>query len=211
MLINVKVRSKTITISVGDGSQNFRWLAMVITGRLKEYHVLRSTFEEDYGLVVSLKDNEGRLLNPVDPICDVLTNNATIYAELAESVPSDEYGNPLLSEWRIAAFVRSSHGIKWNNEMEAYREQQAKAKKVEDVQSNELVFVGSFTANEIDAAFDLDWRQMDWEWLGFSAVDDEVLDLKKILRANYGVICKVYSHYSGVAKGIIHVLVHTYN
>jgi hypothetical protein len=208
MLLNIHTKGKIVNISVGDGRQTFRWLALVITERFKEFRVLKNSFEEDCRLIISLKDSEGRLLNPLDPICEVLSNGADIFCDIVDSIPSDEFGNPIQSDWRIAAYVRNSNGIKWNREMEIWREQ-SKLSSDNDVQSSALVLVGSFTANDIDAAFDIDWRLMDWKWLGYSSSDKEVHELKNMLRSNYGPICKVFSHYCGPARGMyIYCMLH---
>ncbi|CAE7572554.1 unnamed protein product, partial [Symbiodinium microadriaticum] len=85
--------------------------------------------------------------------------------------------------------------------MEAYREMGRKGEDDdEDISSNSLLFVGNFTVRDINSAFDLDWQQMSWGWLGIEESDAEVREIKLVLRKNYGLICKIFSHYCGNAK-----------
>lgn len=198
MIVQVHVRSKTLQISIGNGNQTFKWLALVISGRLKHFHVLKHSFEDECRTVTALKDGDGRLLNPSDIICETVPNHAEIYADVTDKIESDEYGNPLLTDWMMASFTKSDHGLKWISEMDAWRNHTKEDE--EEPNQGSLLFVGKFTIDEIDSAFDLDWRIMNWKWLGFMPSDSEVHDIKILLKSNYSVICKIFSHYCGLGK-----------
>ena len=91
--------------------------------------------------------------------------------------------------------------------MEAYRELSKRGEDdAEEVTTDGLLFIGNFTIRDINSAFELDWQQMDWSWLGVSEGDVELRELKLVLRNNYGLVCKIFSHYCGNAKGVSHVV-----
>lgn len=202
MKVTVHVRSKAIDVSVGDGRQSFKWLAMVISSRLKQFRVLRSTFEDDCRVVLSISDTSGNLINPNDSICDICRNGDAVVAEVGDELPSDNFGNPVMTEWMVAAYVKSESGITWQMEMEAWRDRAhtaANPEKSEETKTT-LLYIGEFSDDEVTSAFELDWRQMDWAWFGLADSDIELRDLRELLRVNYALICKVFSHYCGVGK-----------
>jgi hypothetical protein len=201
MIILVDVKGKILSISLGSGNQSFKWLANVVSERIKSLGVLRKSFEEEQRTVICFKDSQGMEINPNDPICNVLSDKDTVYTELVESLPNDEFGNPILSEWMISAYVKSGNGIRWYTEMEAYRQQERKGDDEDDVRSSSLLFVGEFSARDIDTAFELDWQQMNWGWLGLGESDAEVRDMRSMLRSQYGLLCKIFSHYCGNGTG----------
>jgi hypothetical protein len=86
--------------------------------------------------------------------------------------------------------------------MDAFREMSRQgADDDEEISSSSLVFVGNFTVRDINSAFEVDWQQMTWDWLGVSETDAELREIKLVLRNNYGLVCKIFSHYCGTAKG----------
>lgn len=209
MKVIVNVRSKTIEISVGDGRQTFKWLALVVTSRLKQYKVLRSSFEEDCCVVLSISDMNGNLINPNDSICDICRNGGEVVAEVSDELPSDSFGNPIMTEWMVAAYVKSESGITWQMEMEAWRERAKTASSPEQHEEPKttLLYIGEFSDEEVSSAFELDWRQMDWAWFGLADSDVELRDLRELLRENYALICKIFSHFCGVGRGPSHVII----
>lgn len=200
MIIYVQVREKTIEISIGDGSQTIKWLASVVSQRLKTQGILRKSFEDEYRTVVNFKDESGEVLNPHDSICNVASDKDVLLAEVVDTLKIDEYGNTIFTPWMLAAYVKSEHGIRWYSEMEAYRRDEAKEDEEEETKSSSLVFVGELSGRDAERAFLMDWNQMDWSWLGFSESDVELRELKQLLKSKYGLLCRIFSHYCGVGR-----------
>lgn len=200
MIIFVQVREKTMEISLGNGNQTIKWLAAVVSQRLGTQGILRKSFEDEYRTVVNFKDESGEILNPNDSICNVASDKDTLLAEVVETLPSDEFGNPILSHWMLSAYVKSEHGIRWYSEMEAYRRDEEKESEEDESKSSSLLFVGELSGKDIERAFLMDWQQMNWNWLGFSESDLELRELKQFLKNKYGLISRIFSHYCGVGK-----------
>jgi hypothetical protein len=202
MRIFVQVREKTLDISLGSGTQTIKWLAAVVSHRLKTEGILRKSFEDEYRTVVNFKDESGDILNPNESICNLASDKDTLIAEVVETLASDEFGNPILTDWMLSAYIKSSHGIRWYSEMEAYRRGEEQEEDEDENKSSSLLFVGELSGRDVDKAFMMDWQQMDWNWLGFSESDLEVRELKVLLKNKYALICKIFSHYCGVGRGI---------
>lgn len=200
MIINVHVKDKVLEISLGDGDQTFRWLGLVVNARLKSSGILKKTFEEECRTVQGFTNEEGNTIDPTKRISSMVDDKANIYAQVTETLKSDEFGNPILTNWMISAYVHSDLGVQYYSAMEAYRERKQHDEDVEVVTSSSLLYVGDFSLEDITSAFELDWRQLNWEWLGISDSDFEYHDLKTILCQNYGLVCRIFSHYCGVGK-----------
>jgi hypothetical protein len=200
MIIIVQVKDKSLEISLGSGTQSLKWLANVVSQRLKTQGLLRKTFEEEFRTVINFKDESGETLNPNESICNLASDGDTLIAEVVESLPSDEFGNPILTDWMLSAYIKSSHGIRWYSEMDAYRRGEEKDEDEEENKSS-LLFVGEISGRDIERAFLMDWQQMDWNWLGLSESDLELREIKAFLKSKYGLICRIFSHYCGVGKG----------
>ena len=200
MIINVHVKDKVLPISLGAGEQSFRWLGMVVSSRLKTSGVLRSSFQEECRTVMGFKDKEGNVLDPTKLICNMVEDKESVFAQVTEALPSDEHGNPLLTNWMVSAYVHSDLGVQFYSAMEAYRERKQQEDEDEVVTSSSLLYVGDFSFDDINSAFELDWRQLNWNWLDISESDFEFHDLKAILSQNYGLVCRIFSHYCGMGK-----------
>jgi hypothetical protein len=202
MIIFVQVKDRSLEISLGSGTQSLKWLANVVSQRLKTQGILRKTFQEEFRTVINFKDEAGEILNPNESICNLASDKDTIIAEVVESLPSDEFGNPILTDWMLSAYIKSSHGIRWYSEMDAYRQGEAKDEDEDESKSSSLLFVGEISGRDIERAFLMDWQQMDWNWLGLSESDLELREIKAFLKSKYGLICRIFSHYCGVGKGV---------
>jgi len=199
MIINVHVKDKVLEISLGDGEQTFRWLGLVVNARLKSSGILKKSFEEECRTVLGFTNEEGNTIDPTKRIVNMVDDKANVYAEVTESLQSDEHGNPMLTNWMVSAYVHSDLGVQYYSAMEAYRQKQHED-DVEVVTSSSLLYVGDFTLEDINTAFELDWRQLNWSWLDISDSDFEYHDLKAILSQNYGLVCRIFSHYCGTGK-----------
>ena len=200
MIINVHVKDKVLEVSLGDGEQSFRWLGLVVNARLKSSGVLKKSFEEECRNVLGFTNAEGNVLDPTKRICDMVEDNESVFADVTDALQSDEYGNPMLTNWQVAAYVHSDLGVQYYSAMEAYRERKQQDDEVEVVTSSSLLYVGDFTFEDITSAFELDWRQLNWDWLDISEGDFEYHELKTVLSEHYGLVCRIFSHYCGAGK-----------
>jgi hypothetical protein len=200
MIINVHVKEKVLEISLGSGEQTFRWLGLVVNARLKSSGLLKKSFEEECRTVLGFTNEEGNILDPTKLICNMVDDKANVFAQVTESLQSDGDGNPMLTNWQVSAYVHSDLGVQYYSAMEAYRERKQQEDEVEVVTSSSLLYVGDFSLEDITSAFELDWRQLNWSWLDISDSDFEYHDLKTILSQNYGLVCRIFSHYCGAGK-----------
>jgi hypothetical protein len=70
-----------------------------------------------------------------------------------------------------------------------------------------LIKIGfDFTEADVELAFNLDWQIMSWKWMNSSMNDLQKNKLGDILKLNYSLICNIFSHYAGVAKGMLYLL-----
>lgn len=197
MIINVCVKDKVLEVSLGSGQQNFRWLGLVVNARLKSSGILKKSFDEECRTVLAFTNEEGTIMDPTNLICNMVEDKGNVFAEVTESLKSDENGNPILTTWQVSAYVHSDLGVQYYSAMEAYREKKLQEDEVEVVTSSGLLYVGDFSLEDINSAFELDWRQLNWDWLGISDNDFNYHDLKTILSQSYGLVCRIFSHYCG--------------
>lgn len=196
--------NQVIEISVGEGNQTFKWLAMTIEARIKQFKLLRKTFSQDCVVVVGIKNEHGELVDPADKLQEhCLNDNLKVSAEILEQLSSDEYGNPILNEWLSAAYLRSEEGKRWNTESTAWRERLGKIRqstKAVELPSHRLIHIGEFDVGDAAAAFDLDWGQINWMNLGFSKGDPQKKAIYDSLKANYVLICNFFQHFVGSGR-----------
>ena len=200
MIINVHVKNKVLEVSLGSGEQTFRWLGLVVNARLKSSGILKKSFEEECRTILGFTNEDGNTIDPTKLICNMVEDKANVYAEVTEGLQSDEDGNPMLTNWQVSAYVHSDLGVQYYSAMEAYRERKQQEEEVEVVTSSSLLYVGDFSFEDINSAFELDWRQLNWSWLDISDSDFEYHDLKTILSQHYGLVCRIFSHYCGTGK-----------
>lgn len=216
MIVKVQVCNKQIRISVGDGKQTIKWLAAVVQARIQHFGLLRTAFQEKNHLVTEIKNTVGELLDPKDSIYEHATGDIlAVIATVVNSYPLDEWENPEMGDWMKSAFVRSSAGVSWANEIEAWRTslERVKASNAEagshegniivqrtQPQASNLIQIGfDFTESDINAAFDLDWGVMHWEWL--SPSEHRKNQLGDVMKTHYALICNLFAHYCGKGQG----------
>ena len=88
MIIIVDVNSHLLEISLGSGSQTFKWLGQIVSARLKSQNILRHTFNQECRHVVSFRNKEGGIINPNDSICGVAADRDIVYADVVDHLPS---------------------------------------------------------------------------------------------------------------------------
>ena len=135
-----------IEISVGEGTQTLKWLAMAVENRIKQYKLLRKVFSQDNVVVVGIQNENGELIDPADKICEHClgeridlkvhvkeqvavtcmtdpyfpTTPALLITIMYTQIPSDEHGTPMFTDWMAEAFIRSESGVKWHTESNAW-------------------------------------------------------------------------------------------
>ena len=218
MLVKVNILDRFIEVSVGDGKQTFRWLASVVQSRIKQSNVLRSNYEDESYIVTEIRNAFGELLNPQDCIFEHSgTNGLTITAIVSTKFPVDEWENPELGDWLQGAHVHSKAGVFWSKEIDAWRsklgeregDEEGGVQRTQKQHGSTLVKIGyDFTASDIASAFELDWSNMRWDWLGAAAASEyQRSQLGDALKAHYNVVCNVFAHYCGVGQGECSVVV----
>ena len=199
MKVVVLVQRQPLEIEVGEGHQSFRWLAQVVSARIKRFKVLRATFEEEKQLVLRLTHQNGTEIDPNSEICDGVEDGSSIVAEVTDSVPSDSHGNVALTSWMQDAYVQSGAHIAFIRGNEAWKRNPTRMRTAtaQDTASDSLIFVGELTDADVATAFELDWPLIDWSWV-FDDPDEKFMyQLKDNLRDHYGPLCCIFTHYAG--------------
>lgn len=152
MRLIVKVKDHELNISVGNGQQNFQWLASVIQERLKQFQVLRKSLDPEHYIVTELRNQENELLNPKDKIYEHATPSGLIItAILATAFPVDDWENPIFNDWMQVAYLHSSTHQNWAKEMEAWRINLQEIKKnTANNQNHEIFGLGNDAAKYVD-------------------------------------------------------------
>jgi hypothetical protein len=119
MKLNVLIKagkiSQDITVPVGDGSQTFKWLALVAAHRLvtdgarNGRHLPRRSDRHSLPARTNLlpKDvytADCPFLHPDDIVNEHVSDGDTVTVELYKEMEYDDYGSPMLSKWAIIAF-----------------------------------------------------------------------------------------------------------
>lgn len=70
MIVTVNINSVEVKVSVGNGLQNFRWLAKTVEGRVRHFNLLRTTNAPDTIVLNGFTNSIGELINPMDKLCE---------------------------------------------------------------------------------------------------------------------------------------------
>jgi hypothetical protein len=206
--VNVNNGGRIIPIKIkcGDGTQSFKWLATVIESRIKQYNLLRASFEKEQFIVSELKNVDGELLNPLDQIYEhAIGPSLQIEAVVSKEYPLDEWENPNMSSWMKGAYLNSEDGLRYANEIEAWRESVNNQKSTNRNMQNarpttSFIKIGyDFSEADIQSAFELDWQSMKWPWLE-NASESHKNQIGRVLSQRYGMVCNVFAHYCGIGQ-----------
>lgn len=207
MLITVHVNNDgkifPVKINCGDGSQTFKWLAGVVQSRIKQYNLLRSSFEKEQFIVTALKNGDGELLDPSDMLNEhAIGASLQIEAVVLKEYPLDEWENPNMSNWMKGAYLNSEDSLRYASEIEAWRE--STNNEVESTENERpttsFIKIGyDFSEDDIQSAFDLDWQSMKWPWLEKST-EAQKNQIGLVLSKRYGLICNIFAHYCGIGQ-----------
>ncbi len=217
MLVKVNILNSVVEVSCGDGKQSFKWLASVVQSRIKQFKILRNSFENESYIVIEIRNTLGELINPVDCIYEHASSNGlTVSAVTTTTFPVDEWENPEMGDWLQGAHVHSKCGKNWSGEIDSWREKMRESShengesgvkglgfRNQHNASSSLIKIGfDFTQDDIASAFDLDWSNMKWTWLGsFATSENQRSLLGDALKTRYSVICNIFAHYCGVGQG----------
>jgi len=222
MIVKIKLGNtdQYVNISVGNGQQTIKWLGSVVQARVKQFGLLRTGFENEDYIVTEIRNENDELLNPLDRIFEHANSSTgfTAKATLVNGFPVDNWVNPALNEWMKTAFVKSSIGINFANEMEAWRDSLNTVKELPRDLNNavlsprsrsekpNLVRIGfDFTEDDITSAFSLDWSAMKWNWL--SITEHQMNLLGDCLKSHYSLVCNIFAHYAGYGQGIFNIFI----
>jgi hypothetical protein len=203
MKILVRVLTKQVNIEVGEGTQTVRWLAQVVSARIKMFKLLRSTFEDEKQLVTAIRGENGEPIDPNSQIVDVLNDGSIVIADVSDEIITDSYGQPSLPEWMMSAYVKSTAGQQFLSGYEAWKRNPTRMRTATaptDVISDSLVFVGELTDVEIFASLELDWPLIEWNWCIDHMDESFMYKLKDIVRTHYGLICRLFNFLAGTAR-----------
>lgn len=208
--VKVSVSNKEIDIKVGDGRQNFKWLASTIQSRIKEFNILRDDYQDDGIIITCIKNMNDELINPIDCIYEHVNIDEEIIilnvnAEIATKYDSDQWGFPIMNNWLSSAYLRSQHGISWNNEMTAFRDNfnndNNKLNEYSSAGYSNLVQIGDvLSESELSMAYELDWNQMKFTWIENILTEGQRILLHDVLKKNYFIIYNIFLQYCGIAK-----------
>ena len=194
-----------LDLSVGDGTQSFKWLALAVQTRMKQEKIARRRNGPDDVLVIGISNERGDLLDPGDKIFEHTINpeGIAVTIELAPSLANDEHGDPLLTDWYAAAYVKSTSGSKWHDEITAWRDRLTKIRednRALDIPSHSLLHIGEFSATDAIKAFELDWARIDLEKIGIGKGDFRRKAIHDLLRESYHIICNFFQHFVSTGR-----------
>eukprot|EP01041_Mallomonas_annulata_P010142 gene10142-21153_t len=203
LTVRVQANGNKIQITVGEGKQTFKWLANVVTEQLKSIISAKLKVGDVGASVVGFTDLSGDEIHPMDFLYQYSSdsvNTMDFIAKVIETIPSDDYGNPLYSEFQKAAFLCSESSRKWALETDAWRDRGSNAYEHlsnSTSHSSHMVYIGELSSQELEGAFELDWQKINWGWLGFASTDNSLQDIKDVLKSHFRVICNIFNHYCG--------------
>ena len=211
--VKVNVENKELNIKVGDGRQNFKWLAQTVQSRIKEFNILREEYQDEGIIITCIKNINNELINPIDCIYEHVNidndnnNDVIIFnikAEIATKYDADQWGLPIINDWQSSAYLRTQHGITWNNEMTAFRDNfhnNDNNNEYRSVGYSNLVQIGeALSESELLMAYQLDWNQMKFTWIDDILTEGQRILLHDILQNNYYIIYNIFLQYCGIAK-----------
>lgn len=203
MRITVQVLTKSMDIEVGEGQQNVKWLSQVVSARIVQLRLLRSTFEEEKQLIIAITDSDGSVLDPNATLEDVIEDDGVVRANVTDEINSDSHGNPVLPVWRQEAFIHSGPGKVFARGHEAWRRNPSRMRTATtpgEAGQDSLIFIGELSDADVSAALELDWSMIDWTWTVVDPTNDFLFRLKDALQAHYGVVCRLFAFCAGSGR-----------
>lgn len=101
--------------------------------------------------------------------------------------------------WASAAYLSSNYTKKWNEEMKIWRTRVDDDQK-RAIEANIIHVSDNYDDDDVIAAFELDWHTLKWDWLGFILSESQETLLRNILKENYSIILRVFTHYCGLGQ-----------
>lgn len=107
-----------------------------------------------------------------------------------------------------SAYVKSDIGSHYAEELDAWRnnlraiDRHEEGVMIGSGSTSTFIKVGfDFSDDDIDSAFDLDWGNMKWGWLG-AVSDSQKNAIGDVMKSNYRLFCNVFAHYCGIGQGM---------
>eukprot|EP00596_Hydrurales_sp_CCMP1899_P007701 CAMPEP_0119045840 /NCGR_PEP_ID=MMETSP1177-20130426/42891_1 /TAXON_ID=2985 /ORGANISM="Ochromonas sp, Strain CCMP1899" /LENGTH=194 /DNA_ID=CAMNT_0007018235 /DNA_START=135 /DNA_END=716 /DNA_ORIENTATION=+ len=194
MIAKVIIGGVLIKTPVDKGEQTFKWLAQVLTSRIRLDKLLRSKFGPDEIIITGIYNVHNELISPLDKLFehqldkDDTDDNLHFTAQILDQFEIDEFGNPIYDDWLHTAYLVTKDSQEWSSNMQHWREKKdmiLKDKKEnysdsdddDDEKNNKpwndnlnagssLIHIGAdqLSTDDIDIAFKLDWDNMKWAW-----------------------------------------------
>lgn len=135
-----------------------------------------------------------------------------VYVLVAEEYISNEWGHPIMSDWRMMSDVHNKYHEALMREMKR-REDADEVDKLavsgssvdgEDRASSaaaSFVQIGDFSniAN-IESTFELDWNLFMWTCVPVPVSEMQEASIRLAIRDNYNLVCNLFSHFCGIGK-----------
>eukprot|EP01006_Ploeotia_vitrea_P002846 TRINITY_DN1091_c0_g1_i1.p1 TRINITY_DN1091_c0_g1~~TRINITY_DN1091_c0_g1_i1.p1 ORF type:complete len:541 (+),score=-13.90 TRINITY_DN1091_c0_g1_i1:192-1814(+) len=189
IVVDVKIDDTILKISVGEGTQSFKWLAQAVMLRRGK---------KEANVISGFRNQNGELISPLDKIFEhSYKHQIKVTAECIPSIDIDEYGDPILSEWMQAAYIKSESSMQYFDELTAWRSKLNQTVTNEMENNNQtdavsLVQIGELTEKDLDSAFSLDWSQMKLNNLSINTDN-----LKQLIRQIYHELSNIFIYYAG--------------
>jgi hypothetical protein len=214
MQVKIRILEREIVVEVGDGRQSVRWLAQTVQARIAVKKLMRLEFAEDKVIVTAIRNASGAIINPYMEIAEAVPDlSIPLKADVSDATPTDEYGNPVLTQWTQDAYVKSAAGKNffqgnkgWKRNPSRMRTPGTRGRSGAGglLSADGLVFVGNMSDSDVLTAFELDWPQIDWGFALQEVSNEDMERLKDGVMRCYDVICRLFQHYAGLGQGALH-------
>ena len=234
MKLNVSINagkiSQQIVVPVGDGSQSFKWLALVAANRLvrdgarhgrhlphrSDRHSLPARTNL---LPKNVYTKDCPFLHPEDIISEHVSEGDTVIVDLYMPLEFDEFGSPELSKWAFIAFRNhEQHKEKCEmfaeekkQEVETFRRETSEHARLEKIEIEKpkialmkQVMKDQFVDEELIAKV----MTKEWTTIKDSGILDNMVpdhnqqeEIKLFFTANFIELTDMYKFYSAVNSG----------
>jgi hypothetical protein len=211
MQVKIRILEREIVVEVGNGHQTVRWLAQTVQARIALKKLMRLEFAEEKLIVTAIRNASGDIISPYMEIAEAISDpSIPLKADVSDSTPTDEHGNPVLTQWTLDAYVKSVPGKNffqgnkgWKRNPSRMRTPGTRGRSGAGgmLSADGLVFVGNMSDSGVLTAFELDWPQIDWGFALQEVSNDDMDRLKDGIMRCYDVICRLFQHYAGLGQG----------
>ncbi|GMI62129.1 hypothetical protein ScalyP_jg9700 [Parmales sp. scaly parma] len=210
MKVRVNVNGLDIAVSVGGGEQSLTWLAMVAS---QQYELLKpkgrsrvrepSFSKRGFFLPESIMSSKEEILDPKTKICDVFSDDASVFIKLQDTVEVNDIGAPVLSEWQQSAFC-VGEASRTRLKAEKERKDHLKHHKMEEQQRlKDIDIRKKFETNiSIENTQPYEIKGLNHEWATIAEVlvgtsQKDVNELLEFFPTVFPTLSEIYQFYVG--------------